>query len=221
MVLRCIRPDRVLPAVMKYVADRLGERFVSPPPFDLAGSYSDSSNIAPLIFVLSPGADPFSALNMFAAERNKEVNSISLGQGQGKKAEKLMEDAMQLGGWVLLQNCHLATSWMPKLDKILETLDPKGVSSDFRLWLSSYPSNKFPVAILQNSVKITNEAPKGLRANLIGSFLMDPISNEEFYEKCNKPDEFKKLLYCLCFFHAVCQERKLFGPLGWNIAYEF
>lgn len=221
LVLRCIRPDRVLPALTKYVQEFLGSKYVSPPPFDLAGSYADSANSAPLIFILSPGADPFSALNMFAADRGKDINSISLGQGQGPKAEKLMEEAMQVGGWVLLQNCHLATSWMPKLDKMLELLDPKQVASDFRLWLTSYPSNRFPVAILQNSVKITNEAPKGLRSNLVGSFLMDPINSEEFFERSLVPETFKKLVYSLCFFHAVIQERRLFGPLGWNIAYEF
>jgi len=222
LVLRCVRPDRVLPAVLLYVKDGLGEKFVTPPPFNLAGSYSDSSNISPLIFILSPGADPFSALNMFAADKGKEINGISLGQGQGPKAEKMMQEAMQAGGWVLLQNCHLATSWMPKLDKILEGLDPKQVSNDFRLWLTSYPSNKFPVAILQNSVKITNEAPKGLRANLIGSFMMDPVNkDDEFFEKCLAPDSFKRLLFSVCFFHAVIQERRLFGPLGWNIPYEF
>ena len=77
-----------------------------------------------------------------------------------------MDIATSNGTWVLLQNCHLATSWMPKLDRILENMDPRKTNASFRLWLTSYPSPVFPVSVLQSGIKLTNEPPEGLRPNL-------------------------------------------------------
>ncbi len=37
---------------------------------------------------------------------------------------------------------------------------------DYRLFLSSMPAKSFPITVLQNSVKVTNEPPKGIRANV-------------------------------------------------------
>lgn len=54
----------------------------------------------------------------------------------------MIQDAQKIGGWVCLQNCHLATSWMGQLEMICDSFDISNVNSEFRLWLTSYPSDK-------------------------------------------------------------------------------
>ncbi|XP_050432703.1 dynein axonemal heavy chain 7-like isoform X2 [Adelges cooleyi] len=225
IILRIIRYDKIVPAVQYFIANKsaLESKFNEPPPFDLASTFVDSNCASPLVFVLTPGADPTAMLLKFSEKMGfgARLTALSLGQGQGPIAARLIEEATRNGNWVLLQNCHLAQSWMPELEKICESFSLDLTNSEFRLWLTSYPVDYFPVSILQNSVKMTNEPPKGLRANIYRSFMSDPIVNQEFFEGCKQSNSFKKLLFSLCFFHALIQERRNFGPIGWNRMYEF
>ncbi|CBZ25938.1 putative dynein heavy chain, partial [Leishmania mexicana MHOM/GT/2001/U1103] len=219
MFLRCVRPDKLMERLQDFVLAEMGEKFIRPPPFDLLTSFKDSAPTVPLIFILSQGADPYDDWKRFADAQNmsKKLYDVSLGQGQGPRAERMVQEGMESGSWVLLQNCHLATSWMPTLERLVEAITPNTHPS-FRLWLTSMPNAHFPVAVLQNGVKMTNEPPKGLQANVsrsVGAY------SGEFLESCQKSVELKKLFFSMCFFHALLQERRKFGPLGWNIAYEF
>ena len=219
-VLRCIRADKIPDGVLNYVIEMLGQKFVEPPPFNLNACFADSNLTTPLIFVLSKGSDPTKAFYQFAADMrfDKKVAGLSLGQGQGVKATKMIEEATQKGTWVYLQNCHLYVSWLVELERMCEELSPETVHKDFRMWLTSMPSPAFPVSILQNGVKMTNEPPKGLKANLRSAYFK---LDNSVLASTSKPDIFKRLLFTLCFFHASVQERRKFGPLGWNVPYEF
>jgi len=222
VVLRTLRPDKLIPSITAYVGEMLGARFVEPMPFAIEPSFKDSTATTPLIFVLSAGSDPMASLLKFADDRGIRVESVSLGQGQGPIAQRWIDQGIAEGFWVVLQNCHLAKSFLPTLELICEQQLVEGkVHPNFRLWLTSYPSPIFPITILENGVKMTNEAPKGLRAGLLRTYTSDPISSAEFFGGCHKDAQFRKMLFGLAFFHSIVQERRKFGPIGWNIPYEF
>ena len=217
---RCLRSDRVVFAATAYVEHSMGRKYVEPPVLDLNESVMDSTTSSPLIFVLSPGVDPTYNLQQLAASKGlqNKLFTIALGQGQAPLATKMIEDGIREGNWVFLANCHLMTSWLPTLDKIVETFPSKQPHENFRLWLSSNPTSAFPIAILQRSIKMTTEPPKGLRANMLR--LYNTITDESF-NQCKATHKYPKLLFALVFFHSVLLERRKFRNLGLNIPYDF
>lgn len=133
----------------------------------------------------------------------------------GEEAKRYIERGANQGHWIMLQNCHLLVSWLKSLEAIIENL--KNTDKAFRLWLTTSPTDAFPLGILQRSIKVVTEPPDGLGQNIKNTYSK---LSEEIFESCPK-SEFKPMLYVLSFFHAVIQERKKFGKIGWNVTYDF
>ena len=217
LVLRCFRPDRVYNAVKLFIIKEMGDRYVQPPTLNYERVFKQSAAETPVIFVLSPGADPQSSIEKLAEEKRftNKFKFLSLGQGQDKAAEAMMTAGANRGHWVLLQNCHLLSSWLPRLSAFLEA--QVGLHTDYRLWLTTNPTSQFPLGILQRSLKVVTEPPDGLRLNMRSSYA---AISEATLESCDHP-AYRPLMYVLCFYHAVVQERRKYGKIGWNVRYDF
>ena len=70
---------------------------------------------------------------------------------QGDVAESEIRQSAEEGWWVVLQNCHLAQSWLNRLEMIChDVLNDEQTKPEFRLWLTTYPCSDFPVSLLQD-----------------------------------------------------------------------
>lgn len=135
LIARSLRLEKLILAVKKYVKETLGPVFIESPPFNLKAAFEDSSATTPLIFILSPGADPMTALLNLAKEREMDgprFKILSLGQGQGQIAAEYIKNARNSGDWVCLQNCHLAATWMNDLERLQEGQVEGEIHEDYR-----------------------------------------------------------------------------------------
>merc|ERR1719310_16613 len=130
-------------------------------------------------------------------------------------AQVSIETGYMKGHWVVLQNCHLLASWLKTLEKILDLMSKP--HKEFRLWLTTMPTPDFPMGILQRSLKVVTEPPEGVKLNV-----------KQTYTKLTDADldscghgAYRALMFVLAFFHAIVQDRRKFGRIGWNVPYDF
>jgi dynein heavy chain len=228
LVLRCMRPDRMTIALQAWIRESLpnGKAYVD---CDAGLSFGailedacdDASSVTPIFFVLSPGADPVKDVEamgkrQIGLQANVNYHNVAMGQGQDVVAMAKMEMGHKEGHWVMLQNIHLMPSWCVQLEKKMDGYAIEGSHPNFRLFLSADPSPGIPIGILDRSVKLTNEPPQGLNANLVRAFAN--FKKEEFEDRDSKV---KAIVFGLCHFHSVMLERKKFGPMGYNMMYPF
>eukprot|EP00049_Salpingoeca_infusionum_P001275 m.46981 g.46981 ORF g.46981 m.46981 type:complete len:4526 (+) comp10948_c0_seq2:170-13747(+) len=226
-MLRCFRPDRMLYACRLFVGEQLGEKYIAGRTIEFAKTFEETSKATGVFFILSPGVNPILQVEDLGRRMgftfdNGNFHQVSLGQGQEVVAEAALDQGAKLGQWVVLENIHLVKKWLPALEKKLEQLSTDA-HENFRYYLTAEPagtpsSHIIPQGILQACIKITNEPPTGIQANLHAA--LDNF-NQDTLEMCAKENEFRKILFSIVYFHAVVLERRKFGPMGWNRNYPF
>lgn len=224
-----MRPDRLSGALTQFVIENLGEPFVEQTPFDIFTTYAEMTPATPVFFVLFPGVDPTPDVERVGKANGVTIAdgsliNISMGQGQEDIAIKALHNCAKKGHWIMVQNVHLMQTWLKVFERNLEIIQ-EDINPKFRCYISSEPPplpemETIPESILQNSIKVANEAPQDLKANIRRAFNQ---FDESHFEKAltHKVNEFKSLLFGLCMFHSLILGRKKFGCQGWSRNYNF
>uniref|UniRef100_A0A8C4H2J0 Dynein heavy chain 5, axonemal n=1 Tax=Dicentrarchus labrax TaxID=13489 RepID=A0A8C4H2J0_DICLA len=217
LLIRSWCPDRTTAQARHYISESLGQQYAEGLVLDLDAMLAESDSRTPMVCLLSMGSDPTENIERLAKNKGAPCRPISMGQGQEVHARRLLANSMTDGGWLLLQNCHLGLDFLDELLETVTTATPETVHKGFRVWLTTDVHPRFPITFLQSSIKFTNEPPLGMKAGLKRTF--NGVTQDQL-EISNLP-QWKPLLYAVAFLHTTVQERRKFGPLGWNIPYEF
>merc|ERR1711871_729267 len=227
LILKALRPDRLLGAMNKWVEDVLGEGFLTMPSVGEelitvvksgvdASQRSESGPKEPLLLVNRPGHDASFRVDDLARELNPSGGLVSIAMGSPEGYDDALKEvtvAAKPGSWVMLKNVHLATTWLESLEKPLHATP---AHDNFRLFLTTEFNDKIPSNLVRSSQVFIFEPPSGVIASLRQT--MATISPDRMQKR---PVERGKLHFMLAWFHAVTVDRLRFSPLGWSNYYEF
>lgn len=215
LVVKCLRPDRLLQAFAHFVTFVFDHDLLSETTYDLQSMVANETQAtSPICLCSLPGYDASYRVDNLVAITKSKCTSVAMGSQEGfALADQAIAAASRTGHWVLLKNVHLAPSWLSQLEKRLQSLNPNRA---FRLFLTMETNPSIPVNILRQGRILMNEPPPGIRANILES--LRSISPTRL---ASGPAEKTRLYFLLAWFHAVVQERLRYVPLGWSKPYEF
>lgn len=215
LIVKCLRFDRLLPALSAFADIVFGRDLFSETTYDLSNMVANEVEASSPVSLCSvPGYDASYRVDNLVVASKAKCTSVAMGSQEGfALADQAIAAAARTGNWVLLKNVHLAPTWLSQLEKRLQSLNPH---RSFRLFLTMETNPSIPVNILRQSRVLMNEPPPGIRANILES--LRSISPARL---ATGPAEKIRLYFLLAWFHAVVQERLRYVPLGWSKGYEF
>ncbi|RDD45872.1 Dynein heavy chain 5, axonemal [Trichoplax sp. H2] len=217
LILRAIRPDRLLQTTAAFVVSVLGKRYVGEVACDLTTSYKQGNNRQPMLLVFSSEAETAERLVYdFSVKRGIPLVNYNMCDSiaEESRINKAVQRGMLNGQWVMLHNAHYAPHLLNTLNTILS--DTKQIDPSFRLWISSKPNTILSHQLLQSSIKLVVEPPKRMRESILSC--LNWIEPDTF--KTSQRSEWIPLLHNLCLLHSSLRLRTRYKNRGWNAPYD-
>jgi len=106
LICRIFRPDRVVNAIKRFIIERMKNDFyVKSPPIVYKKVLQQSTEKTPIVFILSPGADPQAEVQKLIEDVGIGMSKfyfLALGQGMEETAKTYIERGAIRGHWVML-----------------------------------------------------------------------------------------------------------------------
>ncbi|BES90289.1 heavy chain [Nesidiocoris tenuis] len=215
LVIKVLRPDLLYNELNNYALKKLGLTSLSPDVLKLEKLLEESDGHIPILIITSPGTDPSDELRNIARNLMKDMKEMVVGPGLEDAILDTLNEASKTGEWILLKNLHLLTHWLPVLESEIQEISAHN-HKDFRLWMTTEAHDNFPEVLLSATIKISYEAPPGIRNNLLRTY--QELQSQNLLESS---DDGARAIFLLAWFHALIQERRTYIPQGWTSFYEF
>lgn len=228
IVIRILRQDQLIYAIEAFVHEVLGAKFIEQGHFDLYKCFEDSTNLTPLLFVMTTEMDDpiekiFQIANAFKFDPEKvSIHSISDAGAEG--IIKVIEANLKTAHWIVIENIHASWAGFNAVATFVEQMTPESAHPDFRLWISA-PTNTLPIniakSLLQRSMKMIDTPKDGLRGLVRKGLKSEFPSKTRLIEASPQKLLLQNFIPALCLFHGVVQKRHKFSPRGWSFDYDF
>jgi len=81
-LVRSIREDRTLVSSGNFILNVLGKEFTTPLSYPIDKIWEGSSNLEPILYLLSSGSDPTSSIEELSKKKKKyPLKAVSMGEG--------------------------------------------------------------------------------------------------------------------------------------------
>lgn len=225
MIIRILRQDRLQSAVVAFVQEILGLKFIEGGHFDLIKCFEDSTNLTPLLFIMTTETDnPVARILQLANAikfDHEKVFIHSISDSGAQDLIKFIEKNLKLPHWIVIENIHGSLAGLKALATFMEQFTADNANPDFRLWISTRPLDGFSKSLLQRSVKMIDAHKDGLRGLVKRALTSEFPCKTKLIEASPQKALLQSFIPALCLFHGVVQKRHKFNPRGWTLEYEF